>query len=51
MKYSSTVSPSMKLALIGRSMISPLGLAISPRMPASCRICVNDPRAPELAIM
>ena len=41
----------MKLALIGRSMISPFGLAIRPRMPASWRICLNDPRAPELAIM
>ncbi len=51
MKYSSTVRPSMKLALIGRSMISPFGLAIRPRMPASWRICLNDPRAPELAIM
>ncbi len=41
----------MKLALIGRSMISPFGLAIRPRMPASWRICLNDPRAPESAIM
>ena len=41
----------MKLALIGRSMISPFGLAIKPRMPASWRIWLNDPRAPELAIM
>ena len=41
----------MKLALIGRSMISPFGFAIRPRMPASWRICVNEPRAPELAIM
>ena len=41
----------MKLALIGRSMISPFGLAIRPRIPASWRICLNDPRAPELAIM
>ncbi len=51
MKYSSTVRPSMKLALIGRSMISPFGLAMRPRMPASWRICENEPRAPELAIM
>ena len=51
MKYSSTVRPSWKEALIGRSMISPFGLAISPRIPASWRICENDPRAPELAIM
>ena len=41
----------MKLAWIGRSMISPFGLAIRPRIPASWRICLNDPRAPELAIM
>jgi len=33
---------SMKLDLIGRSMISPFGLAISPRIPASWRICLND---------
>ena len=51
MKYSSTDRPSMKLDLIGRSMISPFGFAIRPRMPASWRICLNDPRAPELAIM
>ena len=51
MKYSRTESPSMKLLLIGRSMISPFGLAMQPRMPASWRICLNDPRAPELAIM
>ena len=41
----------MKLARIGRSMISPFGFAIRPRMPASWRICLNEPRAPELAIM
>ncbi len=41
----------MKLALIGRVMISPFGSAIRPRMPASWRIWLNDPRAPELAIM
>src|SRR5256712_2902443 len=35
MKYSSTVSPSVKLAMIGRSMIRPVGSAIRPRMPAS----------------
>ena len=51
MKYSSTDRPSMKFALIGRSMISPFGFAIRPRMPASWRICLNEPRAPELAIM
>ena len=41
----------MKLALIGRSMISPFGFAIRPRIPASWRIWLNEPRAPELAIM
>ena len=41
----------MKLALIGRSMISPFGFAIRPRIPASWRICFIEPRAPELAIM
>ncbi len=51
MKYCSTVSPSRKLAVIGVSMISPEGLAIRPRMPASCRICCAEPRAPESAIM
>ena len=51
MKYSSTDRPSTKFALIGRSMISPFGFAISPRIPASWRICLKEPRAPELAIM
>jgi len=51
MKYSSTDRPSWKLDLIGRSMISPFGLAIRPRIPASWRICLKEPRAPELAIM
>ena len=37
--------------MIGVSMISPEGLAIRPRMPASCLICVAEPRAPEWAIM
>ncbi len=41
----------MKLLLIGRSMVSPFGLFMQPRIPASWRICLNDPRAPELAIM
>ena len=36
---------------MGVSMISPEGLAISPRMPASCRIWSLLPRAPESAIM
>ena len=41
----------MKFALIGRSIISPFGFAIRPRMPASCGAAANEPRAPELAIM
>ena len=51
MKYWSTVSPSRKFAVIGVSMISPEGLAIRPRMAASCRICWVEPRAPESAMM
>ncbi len=37
--------------MIGVSMISPDGLAIRPRMPASWRIWSCEPRAPEFAIM
>ena len=37
--------------MIGVSMISPDGLAIRPRMPASCFIWAFEPRAPECAIM
>ncbi len=51
MKYCSTERPSRKLAVIGVSMISPDGFAISPRMPASWRIWSLLPRAPESAIM
>jgi len=51
MKYSRTVRPSRKLALIGRGMISPFGFATRPRMPAIWRICMMFPRAPEYAIM
>ena len=50
LKYSSTVRPSRKFALIGVSMILPDGLAIKPRMPANWRICSTPPRAPEWAI-
>src|SRR5260221_10596299 len=39
MKYSKTFSPSRKFEVIGVSITSPEGLAISPRMPESCRIC------------
>jgi hypothetical protein len=51
MKYSSTDRPSRKLALIGRGMISPFGLATRPRMPAIWRTCIQLPRAPEWTIM
>jgi len=50
-KYSSTVRPSRKLALIGKSIIRPDGSAISPRIPANWRICWILPLAPELAII
>ena len=49
--YSVTVSPSRKLVLIGKSMISPWGSAINPRIPTSCRTWEMFPRAPEKAIM
>ena len=51
MKYSSTESPSKKLLLIGRSIVSPFGLFMQPRIPASWRICLKEPRAPLWAIM
>ena len=51
LKYSSTDNPSLKLEMIGVSMISPDGFAIKPRMPARCFICAAEPRAPESAIM
>ena len=51
LKYSRTDSPSLKLEMIGVSMISPDGFAISPRIPASCFIWAAEPRAPESAIM
>ena len=58
MKYSSTVSPSRKFDLIGLSITSPMppvsffcGLAIRPRIPASCRIWSRLPRLPESNIM
>jgi hypothetical protein len=46
-----TVRPSLKFEMIGVSMIEPDGLAIRPRIPASCFICAGEPRAPEWAIM
>ena len=36
---------------MGVSIISPEGLAIRPRIPASCLICAADPLAPECAII
>ncbi len=51
MKYCRTDRPSRKFVVIGVSMISPDGLAIRPRIPASCRICCAEPRAPESAMM
>ena len=51
LKYSSTVKPSLKLEIMGVSIISPEGLAIRPRIPASCFIWAGDPRAPECAII
>ena len=51
MKYSTTDSPSRKLDLIGRGMVSPFGLETRPRMPAICRTCIGLPRAPELTII
>jgi hypothetical protein len=51
LKYSRTVRPSLKFEMIGVSMISPDGLAMRPRIPASCFIWACEPRAPEWAIM
>jgi hypothetical protein len=39
MNYCRTVRPSREFDVMGVSMISPDGLAIKPRIPASCRIC------------
>ena len=47
MKYWITFRPSRRLATIGVSRISPEGLDIRPRIPASCRICCLLPRDPE----
>ncbi len=51
LKYSKTVSPSLKFEIIGVSIISPEGFAIRPLIPASCFIWAADPRAPESAII
>ena len=50
-KYSNTSRPSRKLDLMGSSIVLPVVSAMSPRIPASCLICLSDPRAPESAIM
>ena len=49
LKYSSTVSPSRKLALIGVSMILPDGLAIKPHAGQLTNL-LDAARAPEWAI-
>ena len=51
MKYSNTSRPSRKFDLIGSSIVRPVVSAINPRIPASCLICLSEPRAPESAIM
>ncbi len=51
MKYSSTVRPSRNEDLIGRGMNSPFGLVTRPFMPASVRIWVKLPVAPESMIV
>ena len=48
-KYCCAVRPSLKLAVIGVSIIEPSGLAIKPLMPANCLICAGEPLAPESA--
>ena len=49
MKYCWAVKPSLKLAVIGVSIIDPSGFAIKPLIPASCLICAGEPLAPESA--
>ena len=51
MKYSKIVKPSLKLEIIGVSIISPEGFAIKPLIPANCFIWAGDPLAPESAII
>ena len=50
-KYWRTFNPSLKFAVIGVSIIDPSGLAINPRIPASCLIWAAEPLAPESAII
>ena len=51
MKYSNTVRPSRNEDLIGRGMNSPFGLVTKPFMPASVRVWVKLPVAPESTIV
>ena len=51
MKYSSTVRPSRNEDLIGRGMNSPFGLVTRPFMPASVRVWVKLPVAPDVTIV
>ena len=51
LKYSKAVNPSLKLDVIGLSIISPDGFAIRPLIPANCFICAADPLAPLSAII
>ncbi|CNI81332.1 Uncharacterised protein [Mycobacterium tuberculosis] len=51
MKYSSTVRPSRNEDLTGRGMNSPFGLVTRPFMPASVRVWVKLPVAPESTIV
>jgi hypothetical protein len=51
MKYSKTLSPSLKFERIGISIVSPEVSAIRPRIPASCLIWFTLPRAPEFDII
>ena len=41
----------MKLEVIGVSIISPVGFAIKPLIPASCFNCAPEPLAPESDII
>ena len=46
-KYSNSFSPSLKLDVIGVSIISPEGFVINPLIPANCLIWAGEPLAPE----
>ena len=50
-KNSVTLHPSIKFDLTGISIVSPVGLAIKPRIPASWLNWLAEPRAPEFIIM